>query len=165
MAKIKQFVGVSGTMRKPKSKYGAVMYQTDPATGKSVPVIGIPQLLTCCNTKCAKQEQKPGQFQRCTRCHLSFCSRDCQVADHKIETNKAQCKAYGKRLERYKTHFAKCDAGCGAKFAEHLKKGRIPDDFDPCMKCMIRYSEPGCVRPEDGKINTIATREELLKEL
>jgi hypothetical protein len=53
--------------------------------------------------------------------------------------------------------------GCGIRKLNDLQLEA--GDFDPCIKCVIRYSEPGCVRPEDGKINTIATREKLLEEL
>lgn len=141
------------------SRYGMTLFAMNDK-GVLEPQVKFRNLLACGSASCDKREESDGKkFRRCTRCKRSFCSPECQKADHKGDKLKA-CKKEGGRIARYVTFYSECKV-CSASFEKHIKYHNL-DSFDECRNCFGRHLVEGSINPENGKPVKIYTPEETL---
>lgn len=96
------------------------------------------QLCTCATEGCNKQETIDKRFSRCTKCLTRYCSRECQIKDHRSGLHKDKCSSFS--IVKEKLEHIYCTHCWNSKWKEvtdpdnTISKGIIHKSCDKCTR-------------------------------
>lgn len=95
-------------------------------------------LCTCAAPGCSKVETIEKRFSRCPKCMTRYCSRECQVRDHKEGIHKVKCASFMKTKDEMQKGM--CSSCWPSKWRE------ISDPDNTIGKGTIHTSCPLCIQ-------------------
>lgn len=90
-------------------------------------------LSTCSREGCDKSETEEIRFSRCSVCFTKYCSRECQLLDHKDGEHKTKCKLF--KLAKEVVEKTLCTKCWDSKWNEVSQKDPSTI-FMPCNRCL-----------------------------
>jgi hypothetical protein len=88
----------------------------------------------CTREGCNNVETHNVRFQRCSVCYTKYCSRECQVYDHKYGKHKEKCRLFSIAKDVVKNTL--CESCWNDKWDE-VSNPKSQINFFPCNNCMM----------------------------